>query len=114
MHYTRFQIDDSSVIPTSYDLGFSSEKGAFFIIRSDLREKSYDTPLMLRDGETARQVAVEGMSDALLIKANDPEYPDGLIMQRKLDEPVRLKQLPLNDKLEESDDRYYQYEYVTV
>ena len=41
-------------------------------------------------------------------------YPDGLILQRRLPEPVRLKQLPLNDRLAEADDRCYAYEYVTV
>ena len=35
-------------------------------------------------------------------------------MQRKLEDPVRVKQLPLNGKLKESDDRYYQYEYISV
>ena len=69
---------------------------------------------MLREGETAKKVSIEGMSDALLIMAEDPAYPDGLIMQRKLDEPVQLKQLPLNNRLEESDDRNCQYEYITV
>ena len=54
------------------------------------------------------------MDDALLIIAADPAYPDGLILQRRLPEPVRLKQLPLNDHLPEADDRCYAYEYVTV
>ena len=90
------------------------ENGTRYIIRSELRDRTYEEPLMLREGETAKKVSIEGMSDALLIMAEDPAYPDGLIMQRKLDEPVQLKQLPLNNRLEESDDRNCQYEYITV
>lgn len=117
MCYNRFLIDESSSVATGYDLFFTSddpENGIKYHIRSDLRDRTYDEPLMLREGESARKVTIEGMSDALLITAEDPAYPDGLIMQRKLDEPVRLKQLPLNNILEESDDRNYQYEYITV
>ena len=117
MCYNRFLIDESSSVTTGYDLFFTSgdpENGTQYHIRSELRDRTYDEPLMLREGESARKVTIEGMSDALLITAEDPTYPDGLIMQRKLDEPVKLKQLPLNNILEESDDRNYQYEYITV
>ena len=117
MCYNRFLIDESSSIATGYDLLFALgdlENGIRYIIRSELRDRTYEEPLMLREGETVKKVNVEGMSDALLIMAEDPAYPDGLIMQRKLDEPIRLKQLPLNNKLEESDDRNCQYEYMTV
>ena len=117
MCYNRFLIDESSSIVTGYDLFFAlgdPENGTRYIIRSELRDRTYEEPLMLREGETAKKVSIEGMSDALLIMAEDPAYPDGLIMQRKLDEPVQLKQLPLNNRLEESDDRNCQYEYITV
>lgn len=117
MCYNRFLIDESSSIVTGYDLFFAlgdPENGTRYIIRSELHDRTYEEPLMLREGETAKKVSIEGMSDALLIMAEDPAYPDGLIMQRKLDEPVQLKQLPLNNRLEESDDRNCQYEYITV
>ena len=117
MCYNRFLIDEPSSVVTGYDLSFALgdvENGTRYIIRSELRDRTNEEPFMLREGESARKVNVKGMSDALLITAEDPAYPDGLIMQRKLDEPVRLKQLPLNNKLEESDDRNYQYEYITV
>ena len=117
MCYNRFLIDEPSSVATGYDLFFALgdlENGTRYIIRSELRDRTNEEPLMLREGESARKVNVKGMSDALLITADDPAYPDGLIMQRKLDEPVRLKQLPLNNQLEESDDRNYQFEYITV
>lgn len=117
MCYNRFLIDESSSVVTGYDLIFAIgdlEEKTEYIIRSELRDTTSEEPLILREGESARKVTVEGMSDALLITAEDPAYPDGLIMQRKLDEPVRVKQLPLNDILEESFNRYYQYEYITV
>lgn len=114
MCYNRFLIDESSAVATGYDLGIAFEDGTFFIFRSELRDRAYEEPLMLREGESAREITIEGMSDALLILAEDPAYPDGLIMQRRLSHPVRLKQLPLNNNLEESDDRSYQYEYMTV
>ena len=117
MCYNRFLIDEPSSVVAGYDLSFALgdvENGTRYIIRSELRDRTNEEPFMLREGESARKVNVKGMSDALLITAEDPAYPDGLIMQRKLDEPVRLKQLPLNNKLEESDDRNYQYEYITV
>ena len=72
-----------------------------------------EEPICLRDGETAQKVPVDGM-EALLITAEDPDYPDGLILQRKLEEPVQLKLLPLHDHLEESDDIIHQYEFVTI
>ena len=114
LRYNRFLIDEASAVATSYELTLALTDGSLFSIRSELRETASLEPLMLRDGETAKKIAVPGMDDALLIIAADSAYPDGLILQRRLPEPVRLKQLPLNDHLPEADDRCYAYEYVTV
>lgn len=114
LRYNRFLIDDASAVATGYELTLATADGSLFSIRSELRESASPEPLMLREGETARRVAVPGMDEALLITAADDAYPDGLILQRRLPEPVRLKQLPLNDRLLEADDRCCAYEYVTV
>lgn len=113
MHYKRFLIDESSAIATGYELILSMEDGAVFSITSQPMSSPYEEPIALREGETAQKVSVEGM-DALLITAEAPEYPDGLLLQRKLKDPVKLKQLPFRDDLEESDDNSYQYEYITI
>ena len=52
--------------------------------------------------------------NALLITAEDPEYPEGLLLQRKIEYPVQLKLLPRHDHMEESDENSYQYEYITI
>ena len=86
----------------------------FFKRVSELKTLSlsgYEEPISLREGETAQRVSIEGM-DALLITAEDPDYPDGLLLQRKIVYPVQLKLLPLHDHMEESDDNSYQYEYI--
>ena len=114
LRYNRFLIDASSAVATGYELTLATADGSLFSIRSELRESASPEPLMLREGETAQKAAVPGMDEALLITAADDAYPDGLILQRRLLEPVRLKQLPLNDRLLEADDRCYAYEYVTV
>ena len=98
MRYKRFLIDGSSAIPTGYELTLSMEDGPVFIISSRPMSLPYTEPIALREGETAEKVSVEGM-EALLITAEDPAYPDGLLLQRKLKDPVRLKQLPLHDSL---------------
>ena len=113
MRYRRFRIDESSAIATGYESTLSMEDGTFFIIRSSPMSIPGEEPICLRDGETAQKVPVDGM-EALLITAEDPDYPDGLILQRKLEEPVQLKLLPLHDHLEESDDIIHQYEFVTI
>ncbi len=113
MRYNRFLIDESSAVATGYELSLSMEDGTLFSIRSEPMSTPYEEPIALREGETAQKVSVDGMN-ALLITAEAPEYPDGLLLQRKLKDPVQLKQLPFHDNLEESDDHTYQYEYITV
>ena len=113
MYYRRFQIDESSEIPTGYEMILSMEDGTIFSISSRPLSGPYEEPISLREGETAQKVSIEGM-DALLITAEDPEYPDGLLLQRKLEDPVQLKLLPRHDHMEESDDNSYQYEYITI
>lgn len=111
----RFLIDESSRVNTEYSITLSLEDGSYYIIGAELREGLSEEALLLREGETAEKVTVKGMDEALLIRSR--EWPDwiGLIMQRKLDEPVRLKQLPYCELLEEeNDDQYCNAEYVRV
>ena len=115
LRFSRFLIDDSSAVATGYSAVFSLEDGTVLSVRSELRSAAAsDEALLLREGESAEKVEVPGMSDALLIKAQDTAYPDGLLMHRKLGEPVRWKRLPYREDLEPDDDQYYREEYVTV
>ena len=114
VRYTRFRIGGESAVPTGYTLILSLEDGSSYVITSELRTDSSDEALMLREGETAEEVAVPGMTDALLIRSAGPGYPDGLIMRRRLEEPLRMKQLPLSNHVEESDGLYYLEERVSV
>ena len=115
MQYKRFLVDEDSTIPTGYRLACTMEDGCIFSISSELRTAPVsDNALMIREGETAEPVSIDGITDALLIRATDPAYPDGLIMHRILQEPIRWKQLPLNDYLEEVDDCYYGEELIYV
>ena len=115
IRYTRFLIGESGAAVTGYNLTFTLVDGRAFLIGSALRKaSSSEEALLLREGETAEKVSVPGMSDALLIRAEDPNYPDGLLMRRKLDQPVRWKQLPYNDHLIPDGDNIYDEEYITV
>ena len=90
------------------------QDGRSFHIQSELRSALSEDALLLREGETARRVTIPGMADALLIRPQDPAYPDGLLMRRTLDEPVQWKLLPLNDHVQSGDGNYFREEYVTV
>ena len=114
LQYSRFRIDEDAAVATGYSLVIGMQDGRSFHIQSELRSALSEEALLLRDGETARSIAIPGMADALLIQSEDPAYPDGLLMRRTLDEPVQWKLLPLNDHMQSDDDNFFREEYVTV
>ena len=111
----RFLIDEPSRVNTEYSITLSLEDGSFYLVHAELLRGTSEEALLLREGETAEKITVKGMDEALLIRSK--EWPDwiGLVMRRELDEPVRLKQLPYCELLEEeNDDQYRNVEYVRV
>ncbi len=114
IRYERYLIGDEDAVISGYSLTLTLEDGSSWSVMSRLcAPPAAEEAIALREGETAEQVRVPGMDEAILIRASDPKYPDGLLMRRTLEEPVRWKRLPLGGQ-EEDDDNVYTHEQLTV
>ena len=107
VRYSRFLIHEDSALVTGYQMTFSLDDGSVYHIWSGLwAGTDTDEALALREGETVRQVTVPEMTDAILISAQDPSWPDGLLMRRTLKEPVAWERLTPDGRAEDGPGRY--------
>ena len=115
LHYTRFRIADDSAFASGYDFTLVFKDGRALHIQSNLQLDAHpEEALLLNDTQTAQEIQIDGMTEALLITSSDPANPDGLIMRRYLSDPVAWKQLPYNEYVNENDNNLYAAEYISV
>ena len=115
LHYTRFRIADDSAFASGYDFTLVFKDGRALHIQSNLQSAATsDEALLLNDTQTAQEIQIDGMTAALLITSSDSANPDGLIMRRRLNDPVAWKQLPYNKFINDEGDNLYAVEYISV
>ena len=115
LHYTRFRIADDSAFASGYDFTLVFKDGRALHIQSNLQSAATsDEALLLNDTQTAQEIQIDGMTEALLITSSDSANPDGLIMRRRLNDPVAWKQLPYNKFINDEGDNLYAVEYISV
>ena len=111
--FRRFLIDESSAVPTEYSIVMIMEDGESYIIDSMLVDGTSEEAFSLKDNETAERITIDGMDEALLIRNMDSDYPFGVVMRRKLDEPLAVEQLPHNES-PDAGERTYSYEMYRI
>ncbi len=110
IRFNRFLIDESAAVPTEYSIVVTMENGGSYMIDSMLFAGTSDEAILLREEETAERITIDGMDDALLVRNRDTADLLGLIMRRKLDEPVCIKH-PHNEYVDEEEIRYTYEQY---
>ena len=112
IHYVRYRLDDEYEVPFEYTAYIDMVGGKSYCIESSLWTEEKKEAGYLDEKETVEKITVKGMDEALLFHNRRSEECD-MTMRRKLDEPVRWKQIPGIGQTEGKSGYLYE-EYISV